>query len=254
MSQLLNKLDRINRGSPAPMGFGAATRVEKTPAMVLIGDVSRNFNQGTNRVDQLPADGALMQGLPVDDNLSRVTELLTAVPWGIRVDQLDQAGAKELLDRGCDFIIVRPENSFVDAMKDDQVAYLMDLPSEPTERFLRAIEDLPVDAIVMDRSTLQCPVTLLDLISIASVRSMFEKYLIVHADVGITPKEIESLRDVGVDGLIVDAQSTKKDLKDLHQRLLDVPRQRRAKSDRFAAVLPRSVGEQDDDFDIDDED
>ena len=235
------------------MGFGAATRVQKTPAMVLIGNVSRNYNQGASRLSQLPADGALVQGLQIDDNLSRVTDTLTPVPWGIRVNQLDQSSTKELLDRGCDFIIAPPEKSFVDAMTDDRAAYLMDLPAEPTERLLRAIEDLPVDAILMDSSTLQFPVTLADLISIASVRSMFEKYLIVQADVGISSKEIESLRNVGVDGLIVDAQNTKKDLKDLQQRLLDIPKQRRAKSDRFAAVLPRSGGELTVDSDDDDE-
>ncbi len=256
MSQLLNKLEKISRGSPAPMGFGAASRVEKNPAMALIGNLSRNHAQGANRLSHLEADGALLHGLDDQDALSQITGALNGVPWGVRVDELDQPRAQTLLDSGCDFFVVSPEKASVEAMKDDRAAYLIDLPADAGERFLRAIEDLPVDALLLSLDPFQSPLTLQDLISITSVRSMFDKYLIIHAAAALTSKEIECLRDVGVDGLMVDAgRTTEKELKDLKQRLFDIPKQRRPRSERMTAVLPR-VGfhnAEADEFDDDDD-
>ena len=45
MSKLLDLMERIRSGSPAPMGFGAA-RAGSVPGMVLVGLVSENHAAG----------------------------------------------------------------------------------------------------------------------------------------------------------------------------------------------------------------
>ena len=45
MSKLLDLLDRIREGAPAPIGFGV-TRPEKLPGMALIGLVSKDYAKG----------------------------------------------------------------------------------------------------------------------------------------------------------------------------------------------------------------
>ena len=258
MSKLLSKLEKINRGSPARLGFGTSSRTERTPSMALIGRLSQNYTQGANRLAKVEADGALLDGESLDSRLSDVAGALGNIPWGIRADGLDGEGSQGLLEKGCDFFVVSPEKVTVEAMKDDRAAYLLVLPPDADERFLRAIEDLPVDAVFMSLGSLESSLTLQHLITICSVRVLFDKYLAIEVPAALSSKEVEGLRDVGVDALVVDAaRSSEKVLGNLKKALLSVPRQRRSRSERVSPVLPRgsyaapSPPHEEDDEDLD---
>ena len=256
MSKLLSKLEKINRGSPARLGFSTASRTERTPSMALIGRLSQNYTQGAKRLAKVEADGALLDGGGLESKLPEAAAALGSIPWGIRADGLDGEGARELLEKGCDFFVVSPDKVTVEAVKDDRAAYLLVLPQDADERFLRAIEDLPVDAVIMSLGSPKSPLTLQHLITVCSVRSLFDKYLAVEAPVDLSSKEIEGLRDVGVDALVVDAaRSSERTLGNLKEALLSAPRQRRSRSERVSPVLPRgSYAEPSHSHEEDDED
>ena len=260
MSKLLSRLEKINRGSPAPMGFGAVARTEKTPAMALIGLLAQNYNQGANRLVRLKADGALLEGAGLDGKLPEIAAALDTVPWGIKVEEMDGDKARGLVETGCDFFLVSPERVTVEAVKDERAAYLLSLPPDADDRFLRAIEDLPVDAVFMSIASTESSLTLQHLINIGSVRTMFDKYLMVGVPATISSKDLEGLRDMGVDALVVDAgRSSEKVLGAIKENLLSLPRQRKPRSERASPVLPRIVGasalssDEEDDYDYEEE-
>lgn len=255
MSKLLVTLEKINKGSPARLGFGTASRGERTSSMALIGRLSRNYNQGAKRLAKMGADGALLEGDDLGSKLSDVIRALGAVPWGICATELDAEKTDEFAQKGCDFFLVNANTVTVDALKDDRVAYILELPPDPDEGMLRAIEDLPVDVVFMSFGSVETPLVLQHLIAICSARSSFDKYIALEVPAGLSPKEVELLRDVGVDALVIDAaSSSEKEISSLKEILLRVPRQRKSRSEKMSPVLPRgsfdassSIQEGDDD-------
>ena len=72
---------------------------------------------------------------------------------------------------------------------------------------------------------------------------MFDKYLLVEVPNTVSAKELEGLRDMGVDAVVVDAgQSSEKVLKGIKQDLLDMPRQPKPKLERTTPMLAVGLG------------
>ena len=253
MSKLVSRIEKISRGSPAPMGFGAATRATQTPAMALIGILSQNSLEEAKSLASLDADGALLTGIDSGEEITSIAEALGSTPWGVRADALDGETADGLVQKGCDFFLVNPESVTVEAAKDDRAAFILSIPIGANDGFLRTLEDLPISAAFTSLAD-NGPLTLQRLIDVVSVRTMFDKYLLVEVPVGLSARELEGLRDVGVDAVVVDVGAASGDsLKALKERLLELPRQRKPRSERTSAIIPVGFGAESAHFD-DDED
>ena len=243
MSKLLSKFVKISRGSPAPMGFGHASRPQKTPAMAFIGLLSQNYKRGATRLNRIEADGALLRGVNPDQVLTDITGVLGEVPWGLEAEETNGDSVDTLVEKGCDFFLVSPDKVTVEAVKDDRAAFLLTLPPNADDSFLRTIEDLPISAVFMSIGHASSPLNLQHLIDIGSVRTMFDKYLLVEVPNTVSAKELEGLRDMGVDAVVVDAgQSSEKVLKGIKQDLLDMPRQPKPKLERTTPMLAVGLG------------
>lgn len=213
------------------MGFGAASRTERLPPMVLIGILPCGHNRGPDLLRQERVDAILFKGPEVKESPSDQ-------PWGLWPSQVTPEAVKGFRERGCDFLVSGPEGAAVEALEEDGMALLLAIPADMDDRLLRSIEGLPVDGVFLQMGSLAPPLTLQHLMDIASIRAMFEKYLVVEVPAGLTARELEALRDLGVDGLAVDASALPdEELRELRERLLGLPRQRRAR--RVTALLPR---------------
>ena len=242
MSRLVDRLERIGRGPVTSMGFGAASRTEKIPSMALVGTLSDpgRAAQGASTLARMGADGALIEGMHLEDITQELSDALGEVPWGIRVQDLKDDLASQFREKGCDFLAFGPDAALVEALGDEDTAYLLCIQPDMEERFLRAVEDLPVDVVLLDMKSVERPLTLQHLITVSSVRSAFSKYLLLEVPGVLTTGELEGLRDVGVDGLVVDATAlSAEELQELKDRLLAVPKRQRSRSGRPSALLPR---------------
>ena len=115
------------------------------------------------------------------------------------------------------------------------------MPEAAGDGFLRALEDLPVTAAFTSLAV-DGPLTLQRLIDVGSLRTMFDKYLLVQVNPGLSARELEGLRDMGVDALVVDVAAASEDsLKALKESLLKLPRQRKPRSEKTSAVLPSGL-------------
>ena len=245
MSRLLDRLERVNRGATNSMGFGNVARAEKVPPMVLLGTLSDpgKSAQGASILAQIGADGALIEGMSVEEIKEKLIKPLDKVPWGIGVQELVGEQTSHYREQGCDFVAFGPERTLLGALEDEDPAYILYIQPDMDERTLRAIEDLPVDAVLMSMKSVEPPLTLQHLITIASVRNEFSKYLLLEVTGVLTPRELEGLRDIGVDGLVVDATAhSAEELEGLRDSLLALSRRQRDKSrGSLNAVLPRSA-------------
>jgi hypothetical protein len=163
------------------------------------------------------------------------------VPWGISVETLNGEQATQCREKGCDFLAFGPEKTLLGALEDEDTAYILNIQPDMEERYLRAIEDLPVDAVLLPMRSLEPPLTLEHLITIGSVRANFSKYMLLEIPAVLTAGELEGLRDIGIDGLVVDATTTSaEDLEGLKERLLALPRRARSRAQKPSAVIPHT--------------
>lgn len=241
MSKLLDKLEKLSRGVPMSLGFGAASRSEKPMAMALLGMLSTNrqLAQKTSTLAKIGADGILFQGIEVDKVVNELTKSLGDVPWGMKVDGLNDEQASHYKEQGCDFLAFGPENALLGALGDEDTGYILCIQPDMDERSLRALEDVPVDVVFLPSDSITLPLTVQQVIALSSVRGMFSKYFMLEVPGPLSSKELEGLRDLGVDGLVVDAGALSvKELEDLKSSLSNLPKKQRDKTHRPAALLP----------------
>jgi hypothetical protein len=264
MSKFLDRLERITRGASRSLGFSPAARAEQIPPMALVGLLSNSAktSEGAAALANIGVDGVLIGSAGVDDVGSQVVEALGSVPWGIRTAQLGSEKSSGYKELGSDFLAFGPEGSQLEALGDEDTAYILCIEREMDERSLRAIEALPVDVVLLRLDPIAHPLTIKHLIEVGAVRRMFSQYLLLEIPGVPSTKELEGLRDMGIDGLVVDAAKlSTEEIEGLKGRILALPRRQRNRQDRHAAVLPgtsaplpgRPSREDDDDDDDDDE-
>ena len=198
--------------------------------------------QGASNLTKIGADGALIEGIEAEDISKALASSLDNVPWGIGVQELKGEQTSQYREQGCDFVAFSAERAFLEAFEDEETAYLLRVQADMDERYLRAIEDLPVDVVVLRLESLNLPLTIEHLITIGSVRNTFSKYLLLEMPGVPSSGELEGLRDIGVDGLVVDAiRLSAKKLQQLKDSLLALPRRQRSRSGKASAVLPHGA-------------
>jgi hypothetical protein len=240
MSELISRLEKIGKGSPTPMGFGAASRAEKVPCMAVVGSLRANHAKKADLAVKAKLDAVLLEGDGLDGELSNISDALKTVPWGVAVDGLDGKRAKELMEKGCDFFVVSPEKTQIEAMKEEKPAYLFPVPLDADDRFLRGVEGLPIDAVILSLDSEGSPLTLRHFMAIGTIRPMLDKYMFLKVASAPSSKELEALRDAGVDALVVDMEKmSEKALTELKERLMDLPKPRKNRSERLSPLLPR---------------
>jgi hypothetical protein len=257
MSVLLDRLDRISRGTPTAMGFGAVSRPDKVPSMAMIGLISDRGKpaEQASTLAKIGVDGVLVEGVEKKTALASLSKALDKVPWGLRLTGIDEEAAGRYREQGCDFLAFGAEGSTLSALEDEDAGYLLCIQSDWDERRLRAIEHLPVDGVVLALQSADPPLTIEHLIAIGSVRGEFSKYLLLEVPGLPTSGELEGLREIGVDGLVVDAAlHSAEDLQGLRDRLMALPKRQRG-TKKASAVLPSGAyGAQGTAPDDDDED
>lgn len=239
MSKLLEKLERVTKGIPAPMGFAASASREKAPAILWIGAIAKDLHKGAQLLREASADAALLSTAPKTPGLEQATKALGGIPWGTAPHELNPSHAQSLRDAACDFWVLEPGPVPLDFFKEDSGARLLVVKPDMEERFLRTLEDLPIDAVVLRLPQLRLPMNLAHLMDIGVVRTATSKYLLLECPTFPSAQELEHLRDAGVEGLVINVDGVAaQELAEFQRRLVDLPR-RKAREERLSAVLPR---------------
>ncbi len=238
MNKFLDRLEQIRAGVPPPLGFGAP-RAEKAPGLALVGLVSQDHAKGIDALAGLKPDAALISGVEdVSSLLELVRPLGADVPWGPDRAVLTEEDAQALEEAGCGLLAVSLSGATVAALGSEEVARVLHVSSDVDQDQLRAIDALPVDALLVSIPQPSIPWTLEDLANVARVGRRVEKYVLVQLPGTPGAKELEAIRHAGVNGLVVDVgQTALQELSDLKAALLDMPRHRPRTRERAVALL-----------------
>ena len=233
MSKLLQRLDQIGRESPRPLGFGASAAREAVPAMLILA-----LCKHSDRVTKETASGAdalIFTDFPPSRSINDLKKLGT--PWGISLESYTPKSLESLRKAGCDFLVVANLEVKLDLLHGDEIGRFFQIPPNLSTDQARSIVDLPVDMVLLP-GPLSPPLTLQQLLDLSTTRGEVGKPALVVLNELPSEWEIECLRDIGVDGLILDIRDAKSDaLPSLKQRILHLPR-RRSRAERTAPSVP----------------
>ena len=240
MSKLLDLLQRISDGSPTPLGFGAV-RSGNLPGLALVGLVTADHQAGVAAAIEVGLDTAIVSGVSGADALKSVAKSVDGIPWGAFVPSLSEDEARACQEGGADLLAFGLESTAGAISGEDEMARLVTVAPDLSDRELRAIAALPVDCFIVDMTAVSGSWTLQDLVTLGAITRRSDKQVLVQVS-GVPEKnDLRALRDMGASALIVDlAAVSPEDLAGLKATLLDMPRPRPRRRDRMQATVPSS--------------
>jgi hypothetical protein len=258
MGGLVDKLERSSGGATQPLGFTKIGTREKVAPLLMMGRIDVKMEVEAKNILSLGLDGII---ITVDEPtkaqvLNRLTKTLGKSIWGTWVNLI--GGPKP---KGCDFQVFSSDATPIAFLGNEEHTTLMEIDSDMDDSLLRTIEDLPVDGFLLSLTT-QPKLTIKQLISIARVRSVTSKWIMLHM---IDLPEIEDLphlRDAGVNAVVLEVtKHPSPSIKKVLTAALDLPRpsneKRRDKSSPTVPTLginretSHTHEEEEDDFDDD---
>ena len=237
MSKLLDLLQRISDGSPAPLGFGAA-RAGALPGLALVGLVTADHQAGLASAAQAGLDAVIVSGINGTDDIKNIGSASDGIPWGAHLPSLSADQTQACRDAGADLLVFGLESSAAAIAGDDDLARLVSVAADLPDRELRAVSALAVDGFILDMTAVAGPWTLQDLVTVGSITRRTDKQVLVQVSGAPEKPDLEALRDMGATGLIIDVAAVSAEaLAGLKTALLDMPRPRRRR-DRMRATVP----------------
>ena len=241
MSRFIDRLEKIAQGGPGGLGFGAA-RAEKTPALALVGHISKDHAAGLATVAELGLDAALLAGIGGPADLKKLEKSLPSLPWGVHQASLNEEDSLAYREQGCDLLAFSLEDTSAAAVASDDAARILYTDAGLEDRELRGIASLPLDVFVLRVPGLADDWKLEDLASVAMVSRRVDKFILVEVSKAPTAKDLEALRNAGVDGLVVDMESVGAEaLAGLKTAALELPKQKPSRRGGVTPIVPSSV-------------
>ena len=237
MSKLIQRIERLSKDTPAPLGFGAASRRQPMPTMVLLAVTSEP--DAVSRLGGIPLDGVLFRGEALDSKAAALAmQSLPDVPWGAQANAVAAEDVSAMVEAGADFVSLTGLTSALNALRDEDVGRLLVVPVDLKEEHAHSLEVMPLDAVVY-ADAVASPLSLEVLMHLATARCEIGRPFLLPVHGALTAWELECLREIGIEGVVADLETTDQEaLKTLSDAIRGLPR-RRPRGDSPSAILPR---------------
>lgn len=226
MSRFVDMLKQASQAEHPPMGFRAKKTLEKR-RMLLVAEAKDSVAAGVIE----GADAVLLQGTV--KNLPKKMDL----PLGIRL-----IGGKADEIEGIDYIVFTPETPFTIA-RDEKTGKIMAVEASLESGLLRALKDLPLDALFIIGDGAQAPVvTWRYLMLCKRLSAIFSKPVLAAVSPDISQDELQMLWEAGIDAVVVKVATGQpadrlKKLRRMIDSLTPPSRRRRIKAEAIVPVL-----------------
>ena len=108
-----------------------------------------------------------------------------------------------------DFFMFGIEDSQIEPLEEGSIGRFLFVENDITEFYIKNLEDLPIDVIVTSLPN-EANITLNTLVTLANIRSYITKYFFIESANQLTNRELQELREIGVDGFIFNEKPFKK--------------------------------------------
>lgn len=246
MSNLIDKLNKINLAAGQPMGFRTARAGGEEPKILLVAGVTlgktgqpADYLEGADAV-LLHSAGSRLSAKAVGPAINSLGDL----PGGILLENIGAVNTASLMKTGCDFVVFTTASPIKGIPQDDTIGKVLRVEPALEDSLIRVINSLPVDAVLT--TELYKAGGALDwyhLMGIQRLGMLLNKPLLVTVPPDIDSSEIQAIRDTGVKGLLIDADPGRPDaLKAISRAISQLPARPQRKSGQAEALLPPTGG------------
>ena len=224
------------------MGFGAA-KSEPRPTMLVgyfgpEGDVAKARESG--------ADFILVDARNGSVDVAKARDAAGDLPLGAWVAAQDSAAAKALRGDGLDFLVVA-EDSPAASLLDDDLGYVLALPSQPEETFLRTLEPLSLEALLLHN--IPSPLTVAGELELSRTGALARRPMICETAAAASEDDLRCLRAAGVAGVMTEVAG----IGQLRDAVKALPQRKARREERTVVSLPRGQAASEDADDDDDD-
>ncbi|MBU2608213.1 MAG: hypothetical protein KKF26_02740 [Chloroflexi bacterium] len=210
MSKLIDKLTQASPSGRQPMGFGKSKATAAKPKMVLIASLSQaNVAKLAHYV--AGADACLwhISSSSEIDSWHKSSQKVPDFIWGWWVAGVSRDDMEKILKLGDDFVVF-PTDAPATSTPDDKVGRVLQVETSMSDGLLRAINALPVDAVLATAEADEAPViTWQRLASLSRISGLLRKPVLVTIPPNLTADELQSLWDAGADGIVAEVEGGK---------------------------------------------
>jgi hypothetical protein len=226
MSKFIDKLNSIASGGLAPMGFRAVGAKAKS-RMGLVAHVAASAK----------AEGADAILLSVPKTGAKPPKALAKsdIPWGGWLKEVSREGVKRLGEGGADFIVFPAASVSSAVLEDEKLGKIVEVEAALDAGLLKAIDDLPVDAVLIAGE--KPSLTWRDLMLFRRCANILTKPLLVTVSPDITASELQALCEAGVAGVVAGGKIDK-----LRPMIDKLPSPKAGKRRKAEPLLPRMGG------------
>jgi hypothetical protein len=237
LSKLIDRLKQLSEGAaPQPLGFHTRTTASSRPRIQLVASLSA---EADNNEAIAAADAAFVRLWNVDaasDTVARLSATAN-VPWGARIEGNKAIDGKSIADAGIDFVVF-PTKMALAGLIDSKIGRIIEIESTTSDTMLRALNSMPVEAVLMDHQHTNDPLAWEQLMLFQRLSGMVTKPTLVHVPATISSGELKALWEAKISAIVVDITAeTVGAIKTLRQTIdaLDYPTSRQ----RSTPLVPR---------------
>jgi hypothetical protein len=245
MSRLIDKFHKAAQSSNQPLGFRTSRRAAPEPGLLLI--VSAAPDAVRSYRDTGSASGVLVRpdSAPVTvSTFKKIAGAIPDVPAGLYLEDADDKEVTALAMAGCDFLVFPASSRIYAAPADKKTGLVLQVESVMDDSLLRAVNSLPVDAVLATDSFTGGSLSWHELMIFQHLANTLAKPLIVNIPPDITEAELKALWEAGADGAVVEAAAlTAGTLKLLQEAIGRLPPRSARKRGKIDVFLPRATGE-----------
>jgi len=244
MSKFIEKLQRIWRNEPQPMGFALSRSASEKPRIQLIAQINA-ADVETITASLSSADAVIVNIAKSDDvgALEKLCQSKDGPPAGGWIKVTNNGALKKLLNLECDFAVFSTSSQLTVTQK-EKLGRILEIDASLSEGLLRTCNDLPVDA-VLTADKVGESLNISRLMQIQHLLYFINKPILVAISNDLGTPDLQALWDAGVSGVIIEIEDEKsaEKLVELRKTLEKLTPSTSRKKARTSAILPRLQAE-----------
>jgi hypothetical protein len=202
MSKFIEKLKNHTQITPAPLGFGKAPVQEKPRILLAAYITDADVKNLADCVSGADVAVLALDSLNSMEVLLKLSKIASEILWGgwLKNTQPEKTETKKIT---ADFLIFSPQTSLFETPA--KLGRILEIDTAITDTQLRAIDDLPVEAVLFtikpEKMSWQY------LITLQRLDNLLVKPLLAVVSSDVTVTELQTIWSVGVDGVVIEAKT-----------------------------------------------
>jgi hypothetical protein len=237
MSKLISRLENLSKDTGEPIGFKAAAQRPKGVPMLFVAALPKIDAHLAKRLGEA-ADAFLVPISDLENEINSLQSLAQAakeLTWGVWLK--GSGSATDLQKLGADFVVFAPEHMSASLLRMEELGKVAEVAPSLAEGLVNAIEELPIDAVLVSSSA--SFISVHQLMTFHWVADLVCKPLLAVLPGDLSADDLSSLWDVGVQGVVtpVKTAADKDRLLEWRHALSNMPLKR--SGGKITPLLPR---------------